>query len=190
MLPTVTVKLGEGIDFAGVLKWIGFNLIPSMIYAFLILWTSLGFKRACNLTWTYPAFVLTPAFGTWTFGPVKQSNPSTSKCCTSCKSDILSVSYLHTWVNYVVSLIGHITTFLVWFYSDTYTSWIKARTSLEESLIKDVISEYGFFSNHYSLALLISWILMTTILPLSIAFVQAMDNYGKCLCICCSTKCF
>ena len=81
--------------------------------AFAIICASLGFKRACKLILTYPALVLTPCFGTWTFGPVKQQNYSTSNCCTTCKSDLLVVSYMHTWVNYAISLSSSILTVFV-----------------------------------------------------------------------------
>ena len=39
-------------------------------------------------------------------------------------------------------------------------------------------------------SLFLSWILMIIILPLSIAFVQAVDNCCSCLCKCCPTQCF
>ena len=134
---------------------------------------SLGFKRACIVILNYPALVLTPCFGTWTFGPIKQQNSSTSNCCTTCKSDLLAVSYLHTWINYAISVVGSITTFFVWIKVDSYATF------------EDFLRLRGG-----TFLVLISWIIILIILPMSIGFIHAVDNCCKCLCTCCPAKCF
>ena len=37
--------------------------------ATFVVCASIGIKRACVVIWKFPALVLTPSFGTWTFGP-------------------------------------------------------------------------------------------------------------------------
>ena len=147
----------------------------------------------------YPALILTPCFGTWTFGPVKQNSASSSKCCTSCKSNILEVSYLHTWVNYTISIIGSITSFFLWIEVDDNWTLENVSSGFERMFKYNFFFRWpswswavSFFGGPFWAvsSLLMSWILMILILPLSITFVQAVDNCCSCLCKCCPTQCF
>ena len=50
---------------------VGSILIYTFIYlqATFVICATLGIRRAIVVIWNYPALVLTPCFGTWTFGP-------------------------------------------------------------------------------------------------------------------------
>ena len=141
-----------------------------------ILWVTLGFKKAAKACFNYPALILTPCFGTWTFGPAAGTNELTSNCCGSCKSNKLRASYKHTWVSYGITLIGTIVTFAVGYEYE----WRK-------------LSNFGvhFTKDEWeSLPVVISWVLIIVILPILIGFVQGVDKCCNCLCKCCPTKCF
>ena len=153
--------------------WIIFQ--TSHLQACCILWATLGFKKACKACLNYPALVLTPCFGTWTFGPAVKNNESTSKCFMSCESNKVRVSYKHTWINFGISFIGAIVTFFVGY---------------ENSHLK--VSNFGtdVTRRHETVLVCISWVLIIVILPICIGFVQGVDKGCNCLCKCCPTKCF
>ena len=147
----------------------------SHFQACCILWATLGFKKATKVCFIYPALVLTPCFGTWTFGPAVQNNESTSNSCMSCESNEISVSYKHTWVTFGISLIGAIVAFFVGY----EPAWQE-------------VSDFGKDPHIYywePQAAIISLVLTTVVLPILIGFVQAVDKCQKC-CTCCPTKCF
>ena len=132
-----------------------------------MLWASLGFKNALKVCLNYPALVLTPCFGSWTFGSTVQIK--TSNCCMSSayKNSQITVSYFHTWVNYGISLIGAIVTL-----------------SLAFALDRDLLG--GFFTDCFA----ISCFLIIAVLPICIGFVQTVDICCNFLCRCCPSKCF
>ena len=66
---------------------------------------SLGFKRTVKTVLQFPALILTPAFSYWTFGPVNTFSASTW-CCGG--SQRLGVSFLHTWINFAITLLGQL----------------------------------------------------------------------------------
>ena len=156
-----------------------------------ILWATLGFKKAAKACFNYPALMLTPCFGTWTFGPAVENNESTSNCCGSCKCNKLRASYKHTWISFAISLVGAIVTFVVGYEK----SWLK-------------LSDFGRdLARHRweTIPVLISWVLIIVILPILIVFVQGVDKCYNCqftisvndfskakICsiTCCPTDCF
>ena len=139
-----------------------------------ILWATLGFKKAFKACFNYPALVLTPCFGTWTFGPAMQNNESTSDSCKSRESNKLRASYKHTWVTFIISLIGSIMTFFAVFGVSEFNV-----------SLKNGFEGYGWAAA----AVLISWLLTIVALPICIGFVQSVDKYRNFF-TCCPDKFF
>ena len=158
----------------------------------------------------YPAFVLTPSFGSWTFGPVAQET-SSSKCCKPCQSNVLSISYLHTWVNYAISLIGIVLTFLAeiesrcsgrythvicWSLKPNQTKYDRIFEMASKVLVKGTFFASpwnrieGAYDTRYESSMVASWIIMFFILPVILIFTQTLDKCKKCFCKCCQTRCF
>ena len=138
-----------------------------------MLWSTLGFKKACKACFNCPALVLTPCFGTWTFGPAVQNNESASNCCMSFESNKISASYKHTWVTFGITLIGAIVTFVVGY----ERPWAKLSHFGDDvtQLLK-----YGFGSPlWYAGAVLISWVLTIVILPILILSNQVLSSHSK-----------
>ena len=86
--------------------------INSLSNIFQILGTLLvavGFKKTFKIIINYPAMIITPMFSYWTFGPIKQDLQSTSKkkCCNNfvTKSQFIGISFWHTWINTILSII-------------------------------------------------------------------------------------
>ena len=69
------------------------------------MWTSLGFRKALKTATQYPAMIMTPAFSYWVFGPIESSLKSTF-CCS--RTSRLGVSFLHSWINAGVTILGQI----------------------------------------------------------------------------------
>ena len=164
----------------------------SHLQACCILWEFLGFKKAFKACFNYPALVLTPCFGVWTFGPAARNNESTSNSCMSCESKEISVSYKHTWVTFGISLIGVIVTFFAEYGVSEFN------TALENNF-------NGAGPFWMALSVIYSGVLFIVILPILIGFVQGVDkccnclctitvtDFSKakiCLCTCCPTECF
>lgn len=172
-LTVVALDGGAGLIFSKAAMWMALNLLPQFIYACCILWATLGFKKAAKACFNYPALVLTPCIGTWTFSPAAQNNESTSnsKCFMSCESNKISVSYKHTWVTFGITLIGAIVTIVVG-YEQPGRELSDFGTKIE-TLIPVVVS----------------WVLIIVILPILIGFVQGVDKCCNCY-TCCPTKCF
>ena len=62
---------------------------------------SLGIKKATSTVIAHPAFVLTPVFSFWTFGP------PTSGCCVYKKAEQrIHLSFRLTWINFILTLSG------------------------------------------------------------------------------------
>ena len=155
--------------------------------AFSVLWTTLGFKKACIACFNYPALVLTPCLGSWTFGPAVKNCAFNKQCCMSVKSNQISISYFHTWVTYGISLTCSVVTFLVGY---ERPSW--PRTFSLFPFHAKLFSKTGFGGDQWFIgSALISWVLTIVVLPISIGFVQAIDKW-KCrkFCTCWPTKCF
>ena len=152
----------------------------SYLQAFCILWATLGFKRAFKVGLKYPALVLSPCFGSWTYGPIIYA--SSSKCCMlSCKSNQISLSYFHTWMNYGLSWIGGIATFFYVY---------DGLPAFEEDV--ELIFKDGFNIWARAISVLLSWFLTIFVLPISIGFVQTVDKCCNCCtcCPCCPAGCF
>ena len=106
--------------------------------------------------------MLTPCFGTWTFGPAALNNESTSNLNYK-----ISVSYKHTWVTFGISVIGAIVTSVVGY---------------EYEISRD-FSYPTYVSRDWVIgAVLISGVLMIVILPILIGFVQGVDKCCNSLC--------
>ena len=117
--------------------------------------------------------MLTPCFGTWTFGPAVQNNESTSNCCMSCESNKISASYKHTWATFSITLIGAILTFVVGY----ERPWGKLSHFGDDvtQLLK-----YSFGSPlWYAGAVLISWVLTIVIIPILILSNQVLSSHSK-----------
>ena len=56
---------------------------------------ALGIRKATATIIRFPAFIFSPAFTFWTFGPV----PSTSCCIYRKKEPKIHLSYRFTWIN-------------------------------------------------------------------------------------------
>ena len=69
------------------------------------MWTSLGFRKALKTATQYPAMIMTPAFSYWVFGPIESSLKSTF-CCS--RTSRLGVSFLHSWINAGVTILGQL----------------------------------------------------------------------------------
>ena len=74
---------------------------------------TIGLRTTFRTLWCYPAIVLTPMFGNWTFGPVKKDSQFNVLNCTG-SSSFIYVSYFHTWITYFISVIGTLITFFLW----------------------------------------------------------------------------
>ena len=140
-----------------------------------VLWATLGFKKAAKACFNYPALVLTPCFGTWTFGPAALNNESTSNLNYK-----ISVSYKHTWVTFGISLIGAIVTSVVGYenswrnfsnfgrYVTLFFTYVDDQRELRSS---SLCIDYM-----YAVFVLISGFLIIVILPILTGFVQGVDN--------------
>ena len=63
----------------------------------------MGFRRSVSIIWKFPALLITPVFSLWTMGPINSSK----QCChwQIFKGKKLGVSYFHTWINFLFSII-------------------------------------------------------------------------------------
>ena len=63
----------------------------------------MGFRRSASIIWKFPALLITPVFSLWTMGPINSSK----QCChwQIFKGKKLGVSYFHTWINFLFSVI-------------------------------------------------------------------------------------
>ena len=66
---------------------------------------SLGMRKAFKTVINFPAMILTPAFSYWVFGPIENS----SSCCKTTRTTRIGVSFLHSWINAGVTIVGQIT---------------------------------------------------------------------------------
>ena len=66
---------------------------------------SLGMRKAIKTVINFPAMILTPAFSYWVFGPIESS----SSCCKTTRTTRIGVSFLHSWINAVITIAGQAT---------------------------------------------------------------------------------
>ena len=66
---------------------------------------SLGMKKAFKTVTNFPAMILTPTFSYWVFGPIE----SFSSCCKTTRTTRIGVSFLHSWINAGVTIVGQLT---------------------------------------------------------------------------------
>ena len=145
---------------------------------------SLGLKNTAKVIWKYPAIFLTPMIGIWTFGPPRNN---TADYCSCSSSKTIRVSNFHTWITYFISVIGTFSTFFLW--TETSQDWTMAR--FQERLNSLMVSSNFFNAKTWEeSAVFLSWILMLIILPITIAFVQMIDNCSKSLCCFVPSNCF
>ena len=69
------------------------------------MWASIGFRKTLKTIVNFPALILTPAFSHWVFGPFESF--STPTWCRGGNSR-LGVSFLHTWINVGLTLLGQV----------------------------------------------------------------------------------
>ena len=165
-----------------------------------MLFASIGLKKSFKVCWKYPALVLTPVFGTWTFGPV-------SNCCSTTPNErnSINVSFFHTWINYAITLAGMAAFFVAEVESydcikRAHTRfpcfrWQQSKYSGFFELLYDttVRGEFTFYDTRgegYVTFFFISWINLVFFLPIFIGFLQAVEKCCCCLYEPCQIKCF
>ena len=122
----------------------------------------MGFRRSVSIIWKFPALLITPVFSHWTMGPINSSKQSCN--FQICYGKKLGVSFFHTWINFLFSI-------------------IVSNTSLAQS----ITDGYGLQASPLKLRfiglLVIIYYLPTTIL---LILIQTIDKCKKC---CCSQWC-
>ena len=71
---------------------------------------SIGLKKSLKTIVHFPTIMLTPIFSFWVIGP---KGPYSFKtwCCGGSKE--IEVSFLHSWMNFFLTIFGHLIYFLV-----------------------------------------------------------------------------
>ena len=125
--------------------------------------------------------------GIWTFGPARNNSTDRWYTCSCSTRKTIRVSNFHTWITYFISVIGTFSTFFLW--TGTSLDWDMAR--FQDRLNSLMVSSNFFTAKTWEeSAVFLSWILMLIILPMTIAFVQIIDNFSKNLCSFVSSNCF
>ena len=173
-----------------------------------MLFASIGLKKSFKVCWKYPALVLTPAFGTWTFGPVHRSQ-CLSNCCPRNERNSINVSFFHTWINYAITLVGmaaffvaevesydcinlksgenpHFSCFRLKWKQSKYTGFFEL---LYDTFVNGEFNFYDEKGEGYVSYIFISWINLF-FLPIFIGFLQAVEKCCCCLYEPCQIKCF
>merc|ERR1712179_270343 len=70
----------EDSTFSYIGVWVGFCLVPHLIYAGVLAVIAVGPRKALSLLVEYPGAYLTPMFTPFIFGPVAKN----AKCCQCC----------------------------------------------------------------------------------------------------------
>merc|ERR1712223_1724192 len=88
---------------------------------------ALGIPKATATIIKFPAFVLTPAFTFWTFGPV-----ASTACCIYRKNEPkIHLSYRFTWINALLtSCISGGLLVYAWFYQFYYEPYLYSAIAL------------------------------------------------------------
>ena len=171
-----------------------------------MLFAAIGLKKSFKVCWKYPALVLTPVFGTWTFGPVHRS-PCLSNCCPRNERNSINVSFFHTWINYAITLAGMAAFFVA--EVESYDCIKRTRIRFPCFRLKGKQSKYSVFfdllydtfvngefklydnrGEGYVSFIFISWINLLFFLPIFIGFLQAVEKCCFCLYEPCQIKCF
>ena len=181
-----------------------------------MLFASIGLKKSFKVCWKYPALVLTPVFGTWTFGPVRRSQ-SLSNCCTTPNERIsINVSFFHTWINYAITLAGSAAFFVAEVesydclnrYEYPCYSGLKGKQSKYSGFFKTLYDtmangEFSFLGSNrglitrdnyvhseYTSYIFTSWFILLVFLPIFIGILQGVEKCCCCLYEPCQIKCF
>jgi len=85
--------------------WVTLSLLPSLMFAFISMWASIGFKKTIKTITQFPALILTPIFSYWVFGPI-ESKSCSNLCCR--ENSRLGLSFFHTWINAGLTIVGQI----------------------------------------------------------------------------------
>ena len=130
--------------------------------ALITICLALGIRKATSTLIKFPAFVLTPAFTFWTFGPVA----STSCCIYRKNEQKIHLSYRLTWIN----------AFLTSFIAGGLLAYrVEISNHYElRGVLPSIVIGFGI-----TLALL-------ALSFLTLIFIQCP---GKCSCLCCSESC-
>ena len=64
---------------------------------------SIGIKKTLQIVIQFPALILTPAFSQWVIAPIESYSFTNLFCGGSSR---LGVSFLHTWINAGITLVG------------------------------------------------------------------------------------
>ena len=129
--------------------------------------------------------MVTPVFGTWTFGPV-------SNCCSTTSNERMSinVSFFHTWINYAITLAGSAAFFvavveshdcLVGGYPCYRLNWKQSKYSgflkmLYDTMAngefsylgskRDITTQYHEYDTEYTSYIFTSWFTLVFLLPI------------------------
>ena len=121
----------------------------------------MGCRRSVLIIWKFPAILITPVFSFWTMGPINSSK----QCCNFqiCYGKKLGVSFFHTWINFLFSIIVSIT-----------------------SLVQSI--GYGLQASPLKLGFIVLLVIIIFYLPTTILLIliQTIDKCKKC---CCSQWC-
>ena len=83
-----------------------------VLFTFVV---AIGIKKTFKILTTYPAIFLMPVFSYWTIGPVKTVSTITFPFnCFDYKRRYLGVSYWHTWINTLITMICTLTGLFIW----------------------------------------------------------------------------
>jgi hypothetical protein len=93
-----------------VLAWICINILPQMLFAFILIWKTAGLKKTIEMIINFPALILTPAFSFWIIGPYGKLHRTSNQLDSSKK---FLVSYFHSWINVALTVGGSIITWSV-----------------------------------------------------------------------------
>lgn len=178
----------ETINLKTFVVWFGLNYLPQLIFVSLILVTAVGIKRTSFIVWNFPTVMLTPLYSYWCIGPVRPyKNLSTSQSgmiSIVYKSDKFVVSLPHVWFNIVISSLGLILNYIV-FYGFSPLLHIENEVALSHlnqfqnsRIIKFIYLEH---KNHKILLVLtIFWV--GSVLPIMILQCSNLCNLVCCLC--------
>ena len=111
------INLGIGSSFWGTtdknwnaVYWILMNLIPQFLFAFIVLWISIGLWKTLNIISRYPGIIMIATFSCWTIG-----SANTKKLSQLFKSkEKIAISPVYTWMNFMITAGASIFNTLFW----------------------------------------------------------------------------
>jgi hypothetical protein len=77
--------------------WILMNLIPQFLFAFIVLWISIGLWKTLNIISRYPGIIMIATFSCWTIG-----SPNTTKLSQLFKSTE-KIAISPVWMNFIIT---------------------------------------------------------------------------------------